>query len=76
MKEGIIDFWNDKRGFGFVAVSRSERYFVHVSQVLEGPVGSLQGLKAAFDIKLEDTTGKLPQAVNVRIISEGEDGAN
>lgn len=68
-KEGLVTYWNELKGFGFASVTRAERYYFHVSQIVAGPIGSLFGLTASFDVSTESTKteGKLPQASNVRI---------
>lgn len=32
-QEGIVDYLNDERGFGFIKTSRGETFFMHVSQL-------------------------------------------
>ena len=67
MKKGIVEFWNNQRGFGFLGIDRNEKYFFHVSEVRSGPLGDLTGLECTFDFKPSDDPKKLPIAINVRI---------
>lgn len=69
---GVVEWWNNSRGFGFLAITRAERYFLHASNIVEGPVGDLTGLKARFDVDASPVADgsdrkKLPLARNVTI---------
>ena len=71
-KKGVIDFWSE-RGFGFITITRSERYYLHVSKIIEAPVplGDLTGLWAQFNILSSGDPRRLPSAIDVEILSEG-----
>lgn len=75
MREGIVVFWNDLRGYGFIGVSRSEKYFFHISKVSEGPLGDLRGFKCRFDVEPSKDPKRLHMAVNVVIEDSVANGA-
>ncbi|MBX2844513.1 MAG: cold shock domain-containing protein [Flammeovirgaceae bacterium] len=61
MKDGIVKFFNDSKGFGFIKDSESdEEYFVHVSGLIDEV---RQDDKVTFELK-EGKKGM--NAVNVR----------
>jgi CspA family cold shock protein len=65
MATGTVKWFNDAKGYGFIAVEVGPDVFVHVSAIAGGGYRSLEeGQKVEFDI----TQGqKGPQAENVRI---------
>lgn len=63
MKTGIVKFFNDTKGFGFVKDDESgEEFFVHVTGVIDD---IRDGDKVEFELK-EGKKG--PNAVNVRLL--------
>ncbi len=63
MIEGTVKFFNDTKGFGFIAPEDgSKDVFVHVSG-LEDDIR--EGDKVSFEV---EETKKGPSAVNVRIV--------
>ena len=34
MEKGIIKFWNNERGFGFIEAENNSDYFFHVSDII------------------------------------------
>jgi cold shock CspA family protein len=62
---GVVDFWNESRGFGYIGISRAQRYWFHASNIIDGPLGDLKGLWATFDVKSSDK-GEKSQAINVQ----------
>jgi CspA family cold shock protein len=67
MAQGTVKWFNDGRGYGFIAVEGSPDVFVHVSAITGGGEPSLEeGQQVEFDI----TQGqKGPQAENVRVVA-------
>ena len=63
MKEGIVKFFNDSKGYGFIKdVETEEEYFVHVSGLVDEV---RENDKVNFDL----TEGKKGlNAVNVKLI--------
>lgn len=74
---GTLKVWFSEKGYGIVSVSFTKNYFLHASNIVEAsdsldapPVGS----RIHFDVAPPYGKGKLPQAVNARIVP-GEGGA-
>lgn len=63
MKEGIVKFFNDSKGYGFIKDSETEEeYFVHVSGLVDE---IRENDKVTFDLQ-EGKKGL--NAVNVKLI--------
>ena len=62
--EGIIKWYNPRKGFGFIEVEDGKDVFVHQSQVPEGAFLN-EGDKVSFDVEDGD---KGPQATNLKKI--------
>ena len=62
MQSGIVKFFNDSKGFGFIKSTNSnEEIFVHVS-------GLIDEIRENDEVTYEVTQGKKgPNAVNVRL---------
>ncbi len=62
MQSGIVKFFNESKGFGFIKVEGSDKdVFVHVS-------GLIDEIKENDDVTFEIEQGrKGPNAVNVRL---------
>ncbi|WP_168878888.1 cold-shock protein [Rhizobium sp. P28RR-XV] len=67
MPEGTIKFFNDEKGFGFIAPDDGGKdVFVHVSELRSG--GSLaKNTKVSYDLG-QDRRTKNPKAENVRVV--------
>jgi CspA family cold shock protein len=64
MTQGTVKWFNDGRGYGFIAVEGGPDVFVHSSAITGGNRSLEEGQKVEFDI----TQGqKGPQAENVRV---------
>ncbi len=63
MNKGIVKFFNDSKGFGFIKDEDSEKeYFVHVS-------GLIDEIREDDEVEFELTEGKKGlNAVNVKVI--------
>ena len=53
-REGILTSWNKNRGFGFVTLSVKtfpmKKYFLHVSEILEGENPPTVGAVVRFEV--------------------------
>jgi len=66
MKEGIVKWYNEKKGYGFIENDNDGEFFMHSSNIKDHGFFVLQKSdRVTFDIK-ETPQGK--QAVNVRIV--------
>ncbi len=65
--EGIVKFFNDKRGFGFITVEETGKdVFVHYTGILgEGHRTLKDGQRVTFDEETDPKNGK-PRAINVK----------
>lgn len=67
MPVGTIKFFNNEKGFGFIAPDNGETdVFVHVSALQSGSALE-KGTKVAYDLGEDRRTGKI-RAENVRIL--------
>jgi Cold shock proteins len=65
VKEGVVKFFNEAKGFGFIKETASgQEYFVHISGLLVDTIK--QDDKVTFELK-EGKKGI--NAVNVRLVS-------
>ncbi|MDI9357164.1 MAG: cold shock domain-containing protein [Chitinophagaceae bacterium] len=63
MKEGIVKFFNESKGFGFIKESGSSKeHFVHISGLIDSPIR--EDDEVTFDL-IEGKRGL--NAVNVRL---------
>jgi len=67
-KQGVLKRWDPFMGFGTVVISRHEAYFLHTTNVIEGPENPAIGSIVYFDVAPAFRRGKLPQAVNAVIV--------
>jgi len=66
MAEGRVKWFNDKKGYGFIASDDGKEYFVHHSSIEADGFRSLEeGERVRFD---EEKGPKGPQAVRVKKI--------
>jgi cold shock CspA family protein len=69
MPRGVIKFYSEPRGYGFILSDelrdRREQVFVHYSQIA-GTGAPLEGRTVTFEIKVGD---RGPEAINVHLIS-------
>jgi CspA family cold shock protein len=52
MTEGIVKWYNDSKGFGFIEVENRKDVFVHHSGLDSPFSGLVEGQKVVFDVKL------------------------
>jgi len=61
--EGIVKWFNDKKGYGFISTDEGQDVFVHYSSILGSGFKSLyEGQRVRFEVEQGQ---KGPQAVNV-----------
>jgi len=60
--KGTLKSWHGD--WGLVRVNRREQYFLHTTNITEGPDEPLIGSSVLFEIAPPYKNGKLPQAVN------------
>jgi CspA family cold shock protein len=64
MSEGIVKWFNEKKGFGFIANDEGGDVFVHFSAIQDTGFKTLsEGQRVKFDVQ---QSPKGPSAVNVR----------
>ncbi len=66
---GRLRSWSN-RGWGIVAVTVNEIYFLHASAIVEFPAGMIDpplNSFVHFDVAPAVNGGKFPQAINARI---------
>ena len=66
MKQGTVKWFNEEKGFGFIAVEGEKDVFVHFSSIKKDGFKTLQeGQKVEFEVE-EGNRG--PQAANVVVL--------
>lgn len=66
MAKGVVKWFSDSKGYGFISVQGKKDVFVHFSGILGGGHKTLQeGQSVEFSI-VEGSKG--PQAVDVRVL--------
>ena len=66
MADGIVKWFNEKKGYGFIAQEDGPDVFVHFSGIVASGFKSLQeGERVTFDI---EQGPKGPSAVNVTVV--------
>lgn len=66
--KGKVKFFNDSKGFGFIAGEDDKEYFVHITGLKEG-VTIRENDEVNFDVEQGD---KGPKAVNVTLAGSAE----
>jgi CspA family cold shock protein len=68
MATGTVKFFNEQKGFGFIAVDGGgPDIFVHISELEKSGIQTLrEGQKVSFESKMDQRKGK-SNAVNVRL---------
>lgn len=70
MVKGTVKWFNEEKGFGFIAGNNGQDYFVHWSDIVGNGFKRLnEGQQVGFDT--EDSE-KGPQAMNVFILEDTE----
>ncbi len=66
MKEGIVKWYSEKKGYGFIEIENNDDIFMHSSSIVDhGYFGLQKSDRVTFEIK-ETRHGQ--QAANVRIL--------
>ncbi len=66
MSQGTVKWFNDQKGFGFIAANDGNEYFVHHTSIVGEGFKTLQdGASVEFEVE-ESSRG--PRAVNVTVI--------
>ena len=66
MSQGTVKWFNDQKGFGFIAANNGNEYFVHHTSIVGEGFKTLQdGASVEFEVE-ESSRG--PRAVNVTVI--------
>ena len=63
---GIVDMWNDRRGFGFVRTEDGRRYYLHVTALAQSDIQPYEGSHLVFDTRPAPEAGKTDEAINAR----------
>ncbi len=60
MRTGTVKFYNDQKGFGFIAPDDGEKdVFVHATALERAGIGGLsEGQKVSFDTEVDSRSGK------------------
>lgn len=72
--KGTITYWNKDRAFGFIRTvghGKHESYFLHITEIADGPLVPSVGETAEFDTAPAINNGKLSNAVKVKITPAG-----
>jgi cold shock CspA family protein len=69
-QRGVLVSWFES-GYGFVIGEGRRQFFLHTTTIVEGPAIPVRGSMVEFEIAPPYNGGKLPQAVNARILPEG-----
>jgi cold shock CspA family protein len=67
-QHGVLASWSE-RGYGFIVGDGRQSYFLHISEIIEGPPIPRIGSNVEFIPAPPHNGGRLPSAVNVRILS-------
>jgi cold shock CspA family protein len=74
-KFGTVKAWNVERAFGYIRALNGKDYFTHIRYWLSDEPPTI-GQKVVFELGPGITATKPPQAINVRLQTEIETGAN
>lgn len=67
MAEGVVKWYNDKKGYGFIDTGKADDLFFHKSKITDhGYFGLQKDDRVSFEVK---ETGQGLQAVNVKVLS-------
>ncbi len=67
IETGVVKWFNDEKGFGFIARDNGDDVFVHFTAIqAEGRRTLLEGQSVSFEV---ETGQKGPQANNVTIVA-------
>jgi hypothetical protein len=66
-QRGVLASWFE-RGYGFVIGEGRQQFFLHATEIIEGPAIPVRGSIVEFEIASPYKGGKLPQAVKAVIL--------
>lgn len=71
MKAGIVKFFNNEKGYGFITDNETKKdIFVHFSSInVEGYKTLTEGQKVSFDVEKDPKDETKSKAVNVTILN-------
>ncbi len=68
--QGIVKWFDAKKGFGFISVAEQDDIFVHFSNIdMDGFRKLDMGDEVVFELKVSNE-GKDPEALKVKIVSK------
>lgn len=67
--DGIVKWFDPKKGYGFIRGSDGKDYFVHASCLTEETINIFDGTKVTFDT---ESTLKGIRAINIKFAEEFE----
>lgn len=71
LKSGVVKWFNDEKGFGFIQIEGQKDVFVHYKSInAEGRRTLYEGQNVSFEI-VQGQKG--PQAENVTVVKPGEE---
>jgi cold shock CspA family protein len=76
VKKGVLVWWSKNRNCGVIVVpDTNERYFVHTSAIIRGPVTPTVDSVVSFHVSdVPPREGRLPSAIGVEIESPANAG--
>ncbi len=70
MAEGIVKWFSDKKGYGFIEMERGKDLFVHYTAVtMQGFKTLAQGDRVSFDIEESDRGHEAKNVINLTCLS-------
>ncbi len=67
---GTVKFFNDMKGYGFIATESGGDFFFHISRLVNKHEKLQVGMSVRFDTARPIRLGKADQAINVQVIHE------
>lgn len=64
---GVVKFFSDNKGYGFIRVTGRDDVFVHKNDLVEGLPGLSEKQKVSFIVVKSDRQGRGDRATQVRI---------
>ena len=68
MKTGVVKWFNNEKGFGFISVEGEGDVFVHFSAIqIDGYKTLAEGQKVVFDVEADPKNSDKLRAINVSL---------